>query len=418
MQILFLIIGIVLGLVIGWFWNSSKNKDVINENNEKLNQEKELRIIAEVELRNLKRNYEDTDSQLKNTFEALAAKAIKNNNENFIQLAKQTLEQYINKADAGFKNQKDSVDLMLKPLKESLDKHEALVKNLHTESDKTFGSIKQYLDEMSKNQQSLTKETHSLVTALKSPKVRGRWGEIGLKRIVEFSGMSAYCDFNEQVNVNTDDGKLRPDMIINLPNNKKIVIDSKLPLNAYLDAIETEDEELKKVLMQNHTKAVQTHVKQLSSKAYWAEFENSIDFVVLYIEVEPAFGAALAMNNNLVEEAIKNRIVFATPTTLIALLQTVAFSWKQHQATENALKILLQSKETYQRITVFAEHLQKIGFNINNLTKSYNQAIGSWESRVIPGIRKIEEFGITSDKKIIDEIQQIEVIAKELVKNN
>jgi len=414
MEILYLIIGIIIGLIIGRFIGIQKSKTEVDEIAQNLSVEKENRIRAEAEVKSIKSSYNEAQSQLKNTFEALAAKAMQNNNESFLHLAKQTLEKYVNQADGNFKTQKESVNSLIKPLKESLDKHEELVKHLQSESNKTFGSMRQYLEELSKNQNLLTKETHSLVTALKAPKVRGRWGEIGLKRIVEFSGMSSFCDFSEQVNVNSDDGKLRPDMIVNLPNHKKIVIDSKLPLNAYLEALETDDEILKKQFLENHVKAVQNHVKNLSSKAYWSQFDESIDFVVLYIEVEPAFGAALSQNNNLVVEAIQNRIVFATPTTLITLLQTVAFSWKQHQATENAQQIWIQAKEIYQRIAIFTEYLQKIGTNINSLTKVYNQAVGSWESRVAPSLRKIEELGINSEKKQIDELEQIETLSREL----
>lgn len=414
MEILYLIIGIIIGLIIGRFVGIQKSKTEVDEISQNLNIEKENRIRAEAEVKSIKSSYNEAQNQLKNTFEALAAKAMQNNNESFLHLAKQTLEKYVNQADGNFKTQKESVNSLIKPLKESLDKHEVLVKHLQSESNKTFGSMRTYLEELSKNQNLLTKETHSLVTALKAPKVRGRWGEIGLKRIVEFSGMSSFCDFNEQVNVNSDDGKLRPDMIVNLPNHKKIVIDSKLPLNSYLEALETDDDILKKQFLENHVKAVQNHVKNLSSKAYWSQFDESIDFVVLYIEVEPAFGAALAQNNNLVVEAIQNRIVFATPTTLITLLQTIAFSWKQHQATENAQQIWVQAKEVYQRIAIFTEYLQKIGININNLTKTYNQAVGSWESRVQPSLRKIEELGISSEKKQLEELEQIETVSREL----
>jgi DNA recombination protein RmuC len=414
MEIVFLIIGIIIGAIIGRFLGILKNKENIDEITQNLNIEKENRIRAEAELKSIKSSYLEAQNQLKSTFEALAAKAMQNNNESFILLAKQTLEKYVNQAEGSFKAQKESVNMLLKPLKESLDKHEELVKNMQSESNKTFGSMRNYLEELGKNQNSLTKETHALVSALKAPKVRGRWGEIGLKRIVEFSGMSAYCDFKEQVNVNSDDGRMRPDMIVSLPNSKKIVIDSKVPLGAYLEALEADEEIHKKQFLENHSKAVQTHVKQLSSKAYWSQFDDTIDFVVLYIEVEPAFGAAMSLNNNLVVEAIQNRIVFATPTTLITLLQTVAFTWKQHQATENAQKIWLQAKETYQRIAVFTEHLQKMGTNINNLTKNYNQAVGSWESRVSPGLKKIEELGISSEKKQLEELIQIETSTREL----
>jgi DNA recombination protein RmuC len=226
--------------------------------------------------------------------------------------------------------------------------------------------------------------------------------------------MSSFCDFNEQVNRDTDDGRLRPDMIVNLPDNKRIVIDSKVPLNKYLEGIESESDETRKQCFMEHAKAVERHVKNLSSKAYWSQFDNSVDFVVLYIEVEPAFGAALFENNQLLLDAIQNRIVFATPTTLITLLQTVAFSWKQHTATENAIQIWQSAKEIYERLAIFTEYIQKLGTDINSISKTYNQAVGSWESRVMPAIRKMENLGISSEKKTIQEIQPVESITREI----
>ncbi len=401
MEIIFLIIGIIIGAILCYLWQQTRFKSLMINNLTEMNLETEKRIIAETELRKLIENQDEMEKRIKSSIEAVSTNAIKNNNDIFLQLAKQTLEHYASRSETGMKNQSDHLELILKPVKETIEKQEDLIKNLNNQSFQTFGSIISYIEMLNKNQQTLTKETHALVTALKAPRVRGRWGEIGLRRIVEFSGMSQYCDFEEQVNVNTEDGRMRPDMIVNLPDKKKIVIDSKVPLAAYLDSIETEDDELRKNFLLAHYKAVLTHVTQLSSKQYWSQFDNSIDFVVLYIEVEPALSAAMSLNINLLQEAIQNRIVFATPTTLITLLQTVAFSWKQHQATENTVKILQQSKEAYQRLVVLSEHLQKIGNNINMLTKSYNQTVASWETRILPEIKKMEELGVSTEKKSI-----------------
>ena len=414
MEILFLIIGILVGGILSWFWSNNKFKETNKKILQELSKEKELRIKAEVNLESLKEVYNKAQENLKNSFNNIASEAIKNNNESFLFLANQTMEKYINKAENNFEKQNIAFSSLLKPLKEKIDKHEDLVKNIQTNSSETFGSIKNYIEELNKNQNNLSKETHALVSALKSPKIRGKWGEIGLKRIIEFSGMSSYCDFSEQVNVQTDDKRLRPDLVVYLPDNKKIVIDSKVPLNSYLEALETEDEKIKQQHLINHTKAVKNHIKELSSKAYWSQFDESVDFVVLYIEVEPAFGAALAQNNKLVFEAIQKRIVFATPTTLISMLQTVAYSWKQQKATDNAVKIWHSAKEIYNRIAIFTEHLQKIGVNINNLTKTYNNAVGSWEHRVAPGLKTMNELGIDSEKKKIENLYKIENLTREL----
>ena len=348
-EFLLLITGLLIGLIITKFWLEKKYLNSSDIYNKKLENETRLRIKAETELHTIK----ISNSNNKTDFESLASKIMQNNNKTFIQLANETFSKFSSEANKDFKQSKDAVGEMLKPLKESLTKHEDLVKELKESSSETFGSLKTYLQTLAESQKSLEKETGALVTALKAPKVRGRWGEIGLKRIVEFSGMSEYCDFEMQVHIKYDEKISRPDMIVNLPGRKRIAVDSKAPLNAYLEMLETENEDEKKKLLEKHSKAVAKHMRELSSKKYWSQFDETVDFVVLYIEVEPAFGAALSFNKNLLSEAVSNRIVFATPTTLIALLQTVAYSWNQHGATENALKIWKSSKEIYERLSIF-----------------------------------------------------------------
>ncbi len=403
-ELLFFLLGFAACAIIFFLVNSSNNK----EKDQFITKEKEARLKAEAELVALKKYYEESGKHIKETFESLASNVMQTNAKSFIQLAQQTMEKYISKANDDYDKRKESIDYLVKPLKESLDKHENLVKDLQLTSNKTFGSLQSYLEELNRNQKNLEKETNALVTALKSPKVRGRWGEIGLKRIVEFSGMASFCHFNEQVNVSGEENNFRPDMVVSLPDSKKIVIDSKVPLSAYLESFESDNDTTRKDLIARHSKAVATHVKQLSSKAYWSQFDNTVDFVVLYIEVEPAFGAALAENPNLIVEAIQNRIVFATPSTLITLLQTVAYSWKQHTATENAVKIWQASQELYERLAQFSEYYQKIGSEINSLSKVFNQSIGSWESRIIPSIQKMENLGVNSEKKKPIVIEQLE----------
>ena len=410
--IIYLIIGLIIGFLFGKFWKESRLK---------LKYQKQLRQIEnqwnEEKLKNAQtQSYLNTEKQLnklvndqlKDTFESLAAKVSRSNNQTFIELAKETLKGLIVKAEEDYTHRSESINQLIKPLKESLDKHEKLVVDFQKGNNEAIGSLKSYLEELGKSQKSLEKETGALVTALKSPKVRGRWGEIGLKRIVEFSGMSHYCDFEEQVNTHTEEGQMRPDMIVNLPENRRIVVDSKVPLNAYLNALESENDLDKKQFLKDHAKAVATHMKNLSAKAYWSQFDDSIDFVVLYIEVESAFSAALSENHHLIIEGLKNRIVYATPTTLISLLQTVAFSWKQQKAGENAHKIIQSSRDLQERIAAFNEFLNKIGQNLNVLVKTYNQSIGSWEGRVLPGVKKMEELGVKAEKKKLKELTQID----------
>ncbi|OQY05928.1 MAG: hypothetical protein B6I20_00115 [Bacteroidetes bacterium 4572_117] len=416
--ILYLIIGLIIGFLFGKFWIESqlklKYQKQLRQLENQWNEEKLNYAQLQSDLNTEKQLNKLVNDQLKNTFETLATKVSRSNNQTFIELAKETLTGLIVKAEEDYSRRSESINQIVKPLKESLDKHEKLVVDFQKGNNMAIGNLKTYLEELGKSQKSLEKETGALVSALKSPKVRGRWGEIGLKRIVEFSGMSHYCDFNEQVSTNTEDGQLRPDMIVNLPENRKIVVDSKLPLNAYLNALEAENDAEKKQFLREHAKAVKNHTKDLSAKAYWSQFDNSIDFVVLYIEVESAFSAALNENHHLITEGLKNRIVYATPTTLISLLQTVAFTWKQQKAGENAQKIIQSSQELQERIAAFNGFLNKIGLSLNSLVKTYNQSIGSWEGRILPGLKKMEELGIKSEKKELKELKQIDKNVREL----
>lgn len=415
-EFLLFITGLLIGGIIAAIYATKITKKDYQSNiynlEKKLSIETNKRITAESQLAAANESQQKSDERLKVNFDALISKAIVQNNEQFLKLAGQTIEKYVNKSDTDISKRSEELKQLIKPLNENFEKQENLLKQFELSSSKTFGNLRAHIEALTHSQKNLEKETGALVTALKAPKIRGRWGEIGLKRIVEFSGMNEYCDYSEQTQ--TDNSRLRPDLIVKLPENKSIVVDSKVPLNAYLEAMETDDELLKKEMLQKHSKAVTTHVKNLSSKSYWTQFDNAIDFVVLYIEVEPAFGAALIENKNLIEEALKNRIIFATPTTLITLLQTIAFSWKQHKATENALELWKLNKEFYERLSKFSEHFQKVGYFINSLTKTYNQAVGSWENRVMPGIRKIESHGISSPDKSPDTPKSVEVQAKEM----
>jgi DNA recombination protein RmuC len=417
-QFIFLIIGLFLGILIGKFYTESKLKNTFSNDTKRLeyqlNEEKIKTIQLQGKLNAESELNRTINESMKSTFESLSAKVMQSNNQAFIQLANETLKSILTKAESDYKQGNEAIHHIIKPLKESIDRHEKLVTEFQMGNNKAMGSLKTYLEELGKSQKSLEKETGALVNALKSPKVRGRWGEIGLKRIVEFSGMSSYCDFEEQTSTSTDEGRLRPDMIISLPENRKIIVDSKVPLNAYLDALETPLEQDKMQFMQAHSKALQTHMKNLSNKAYWSQFDKSIDFVVLYIEVESAFAAALHENPHLVTEGLQNRIVFATPTTLITLLQTVAYSWKQQKAGENARKIFESSRELHERLIVFNSYLQKLGQNLNTTVSFYNQAVGSWESRVSPSIKKMEDLGALSDKKELQELELIEKSTREL----
>jgi DNA recombination protein RmuC len=246
--------------------------------------------------------------------------------------------------------------------------------------------------------------------------VRGRWGEIGLRRAVEFSGMSGHCDFIEQAFSEEEDQAMKPDMIINLPGNKHVVVDSKLPLDAYLEALETDDEASRNALLIQHAKKLRDHITRLSRKQYWSQFTNAPDFVVLYMEVESAFNVALMTDKALLQDAMNNKIILATPTTLIVILKSVAMSWQQHNITENAQQIMTAADEFYSRVSVFSDHLKRVGGGLESALKSYNDAVGSWESRVLPAGRKLEQLKETDSKDALPGIEKIEKPLRDIKK--
>ncbi len=335
------------------------------------------------------------------TFKSAASDALTQNNKQFIDLAKTQLETHVKDAEGNLDERKSAIAEMLKPVKESIDSYKKRIEELEKGSEKTFGRVTEMLSNIQITNASLQKETGALVNALRNPRVRGRWGEIGLKRVVEFSGLSAHCDFVEQVYTEGEDSVLKPDMIINLPGNSHVVVDSKLPLDAYLSALETDDEVSRDLLFAKHAKDLRDHVNKLSKKQYWSQFDNTPDFVVLYMEVESALNVALMTDKSLLQDAMNNKIILTTPTTLIVVLKSVAMSWQQHNITENALAIMDAANDFYCRVNVFADHISRVGGGLRAALKSYNDAVGSWESRVLPSGRKLEQLKATDNKRCI-----------------
>ncbi|MFP4521426.1 MAG: DNA recombination protein RmuC [Fibrobacterota bacterium] len=380
----------------------------------KLREEEQKRITAETRLEEKTKASEEATKSLKETFDSLAAKALSENGKSFMNLARETFDNYLNQSKGDLGKRQEAIEHMLKPFKENLQRHEKLTKDLENATKESFGGLRNYLDKLSLSQQNLSKETNALVTALKSPKARGKWGEIGLKRIVEFSGMSEYCHFSEQTNITTEDGRLRPDMIVYLPGERSIVVDSKVPLDAYMSAVETENEAEKDAFMRTHSRHVRDHMKRLSSKSYWSQVEGTVDFVILYMEVESAFGASLAYDKNLIQDGINNRIIFATPTTLITLLRTVAFTWNQQKVADNARAVWDSGRELFERLAKFTEHFTEVGKGIEKAVKSYNGAVGTWESRIGPAARKLEDVGGYQLKKEKEDPSKIDSGIREI----
>jgi len=304
----------------------------------------------------LKSRYEVKETML-HTFKSMASDALLQNNKQFLELAKSQLEAKVEESRGDLEKRKAAIEEMLKPVRESIDTYRKRIDELEKGSKETFGQVTEMLTNLQKTHSVLQKETGALVNALRNPRVRGRWGEIGLRRAVEFSGMSGHCDFIEQAYSDEDDQVMKPDMIINLPGNKHVVVDSKLPLDAYLEALETDDESARNALLLKHARKLREHITKLSRKQYWSQFPDAPDFVVLYMEVESAFNVALMTDKTLLQDAMNNKIILATPTTLIVILKSVAMSWQQHNITENAQQIMEAADEFSDRVSVFADHL-------------------------------------------------------------
>ncbi|MEI6050227.1 MAG: DNA recombination protein RmuC [Bacteroidota bacterium] len=419
--IIYIIAGLIIGALIAYMGTKSRLNALhrqellpkVDEINLLYRQNSSLQAKVEAQSNSL----EEVRKAMVDTFKSAASDALTQNNKQFLDLAKTQLETHVKDAEGNLDERKSAIAEMLKPVKESIDSYKKRIEELEKGSEKTFGQVTEMLSNIQVTNASLQKETGALVNALRNPRVRGRWGEIGLKRVVEFSGLSAHCDFIEQVYTEGEDSVLKPDMIINLPGNSHVVVDSKLPLDAYLLALETDDETSRNLLFAKHAKDLRDHVNKLSKKQYWSQFQNTPDFVVLYMEVESALNVALMTDKTLLQDAMYNKIILATPTTLIVVLKSVAMSWQQHNITENALQIMDAAMDFYGRVNVFADHLDKVGGGLKTALKGYNDAIGSWESRVLPAGRKLEQLKATDNKNVLPDFEILDKPVRELKKS-
>jgi DNA recombination protein RmuC len=418
---LYIFIGLATGALIAYLGTKSvlsglHNKELLLKADEYNIMSRENGVLkSKVEAQAI--SLDEVRKAMVDTFKSAASDALTQNNKQFLDLAKSQLETHVKEAEGNLDERKSAIAEMLKPVKESIDSYKKRIEELEKGSEKTFGQVTEMLSNIQITNASLQKETGALVNALRNPRVRGRWGEIGLKRVVEFSGLSAHCDFIEQVYTEGEDSVLKPDMIINLPGNSHVVVDSKLPLDAYLQALETDDENSRNLLFTKHARDLRDHVNKLSKKQYWSQFENTPDFVVLYMEVESALNVALMTDKTLLQDAMNNKIILATPTTLIVVLKSVAMSWQQHNITENALQIMEAAMDFYGRVNVFADHLDKVGGGLKTALKGYNDAIGSWESRVLPAGRKLEQLKATDNKNVLPDFEIIDKPVRELKKS-
>ena len=351
--------------------------------------------------------------QMEHTFRSLSSQALKNNNEEFLKLANENLKQFQNNAKNDLTEKEKAIETLIKPIKDALVKSEQQIHAIEKDRKHAYGALQPHLETMSLNQSALQNETRNLVQALRRPEVRGQWGEMTLKRLAELAGMVEHCDFVTQESMQSEDGLQRPDMIVRMPDGREIVVDVKTPLDAYLTAVEASTDEEREIALQRHCKNVKQRVNELASKAYWNQLKNTPDFVVLFIPGDQFLSTALDYDSGLLEDALSKQIILATPTSFVALLRAVAYGWRQEQLAANADKIRDIGEELYQRLATFSDHLAKLGKSMDSSAKHFNNAVGSFDTRILPSARKFKELGI-NEKKSINQPEQIETATRSL----
>ncbi len=447
MDVLFLVLGLAIGAAVAWFWASgrarmlaaqqqaelqarvaaaeglteelrgqiSRHQAAADDLRTQLASERENRVAAETRMTETAQKFEEqrrllaeAEIKLKESFESLSAKVLQASAEQFLANARKTLEVILADAKGDLGKRQEAISGLIQPIAESLKKYEEHIQAIEQSRQKAYGSLEEQVKMLTNTSQQLQQETGRLVTSLRDPKVRGRWGEMALRRTAELAGMTEHCDFEQQVNLQGEEGRYRPDMVIHLPGGRTVAVDAKAVLDAYLDAVAATDEDTRRRCLERHATQIRSRVKELSSKAYWDKLGTTPEFVVLFLPAESFFSSAVEMDHGLIEDAIANRVVLASPTTLIALLRAIAYGWRQEQIAENAEQISRLGRDLYDRMDKLVEHIAAIGGGLNKAVASYNSAVGSLEQRVLPAARKFKELGSTGG----DDIAELEPIER------
>ncbi len=410
------LIAILAALAGGWITYTRLHRQIstLSEKNPELKTTLDMERTAQADkLETLEKAQQQARTQLTETFGHLSSQALKHNNEEFLKLAQENLKQHQTAAENKLSQKEQAIENLVKPIKEALEKTEKQIRAMEHERKEAYGALSHHLETMAQTQQTLQNETQNLVKALRRPEVRGQWGEMTLKRLAELAGMVEHCDFYEQEHTQTEDGALRPDMIVRMPGGREIIVDVKTPLDAYLSAMEASDDKERETHLNRHTKNVRKRVQELAGKAYWNQFKNSPDFVVLFIPGDQFLSAALDNDRTLLEDAMQKKVILATPTSFVALLRAVAYGWRQESLAENAEHIRKVGEELYSRLNVFAGHLGKSGKSLESSVQHFNKAFASFDTRILPSARKFTEMGISA-KKTLDNFEQIETIPRAL----
>ena len=425
MEIVFPLSMLALGLSIGAFsvWLITRTKLKYEFERGRTHGETERAVLQTRLEAERKANQEkltllnDAETKLADAFKALSADALRNNNQSFLDLAKQNLEAFQQNAKGELERRQSAIGDLIKPLKESLEKVDGKIGELEKNRVGAYSELREQVKALAQSQTQLQSETGNLVKALRVPHVRGRWGEIQLRRVVELAGMLEYCDFVEQETVATEESRIRPDLIVRLPGNRTIVVDSKVPFDAFYESVSTTDDEVRAARLKDHARLVRTHIQSLSRKSYWETVQPTPEFVLLFLPGETFYSAALENDPKLIEDGVAQGVIIATPTTLIALLKAVSYGWRQEQMADNAQEVSDLAKTLYDRLRVFTNHFDDIGRNLDRALDAYNKGVRSLESRVLVTARRFKERGAIAGEEI-ETLEPVDKAARSLSRDD